>query len=32
MVNNTKDWINICDDRFSKFRNRKNLQDFESFG
>ena len=32
MVNITRGWIKVRDDRFSKFRNRKNLRSLESFG
>ena len=32
MVNITRGWIHDRDDRFSKFRNRKNLRSLESFG
>ena len=32
MVNITRGWIHVRDDRFSKFRNRKNLRSLESYG
>ena len=32
MVNITRGWIHVRDDRFSKFRNSKNLRSLESFG
>ena len=32
MVNIIRGWIHVRNDRFSKFRNRKNLQSLESFG
>ena len=32
IVNITRGWIHVPDDRFSKFRNRKNLRSFEPFG
>ena len=32
MVNITRGWIDVRDDRFSKFRNRKKLWSLESFG
>ena len=32
MVNITRGWIHVRDDRFSKLHNRKNLQSLESFG
>ena len=31
IVNITRDWIHVRDDRFSKFRNKKNLRSLESF-
>ena len=32
MVISTRGWIHVRDDRFSKFRNKKNLWSLESFG